>query len=113
MKESKLTPFDAETILMIKSVTGHEPEITEKAELFEMRMYVDDKNEYVIEAAINAVIGRYGMREPLNISGNKYFCVGRHSLLSTKEVRKICQTKYVRIRENRTRKPDICIAADC
>lgn len=24
MKESKLTPFDAETILMIKSVTGHE-----------------------------------------------------------------------------------------
>nr|UWI09354.1 MAG: hypothetical protein [Bacteriophage sp.] len=62
MKESKLTPFDAETILMIKSVTGHEPEITEKAELFEMRMYVDDKNEYVIEAAINAVIGRYGMR---------------------------------------------------
>ena len=62
MKESKLTPFDAETILMIKSVTGHEPEITEKAELFEMRMYVDDKNEYIIEAAINAVIGRYGMR---------------------------------------------------
>lgn len=62
MKESKLTPFDAETILMIKSVTGHEPEITEKAELFEMRMYVDDKNEYVITAAINAVIGRYGMR---------------------------------------------------
>lgn len=62
MKESKLTPFDAETILMIKSVTGHEPEVTEKAELFEMRMYVDDKNEYVITAAINAVIGRYGMR---------------------------------------------------
>lgn len=43
MKESKLTPFDAETILMIKSVTGHEPEITEKAELFEMRMYDSPK----------------------------------------------------------------------
>lgn len=62
MKESKLTPFDVETVLMVKSVTGHEPEITEKAELFEMRMYVDDRNEYIVEAAIDAVIGRYGMR---------------------------------------------------
>lgn len=47
---------------MIKSVTGHEPEITEKAELFEMKMYVDDKDEYIVKAAIDAVIGRYGMR---------------------------------------------------
>lgn len=62
MKESKLTPFDVETVLMVKSVTGHEPEITEKAELFEMRMYVDDRNEYIVKAAIDAVIGRYGMR---------------------------------------------------
>lgn len=62
MKESKLTPFDVGTVLMVKSVTGHEPEITEKAELFEMRMYVDDRNEYIVEAAIDAVIGRYGMR---------------------------------------------------
>lgn len=62
MTESKLNPFDAETILMIKSVTGHEPEITEKAELFEMKMYVDDKDEYIVKAAIDAVIGRYGMR---------------------------------------------------
>lgn len=62
MKESKLTPFDVETVLMVKSVTGHEPEITEKAELFEMRMYVDDRNEYIVETAIDAVIGRYGMR---------------------------------------------------
>lgn len=62
MTESKLNPFDAKTILMIKSVTGHEPEITEKAELFEMKMYVDDKDEYIVKAAIDAVIGRYGMR---------------------------------------------------
>lgn len=62
MEESRLTPFDAETILMIKSITGHEPEITEKAELFEMKMYVDDKDEYIVKAAIDAVIGRYGMR---------------------------------------------------
>lgn len=47
---------------MIKSVTGHEPEITEKEELFEMKMYVDDKDEYIVKAAIDAVIGRYGMR---------------------------------------------------
>ena len=62
MKESRLTPFDAETIIMIKCVTGHEPEITEKAELFEMKMYVDDKDRYIVKAAIDAVIGRYGMR---------------------------------------------------
>lgn len=62
MKESKLTPFDVETILMIESVTGNEPEIIEKEELFEMRMYVDDTDEYVVEAAIDAVIGRYGTR---------------------------------------------------
>lgn len=62
MKESKLTPFDVEIVLMVKSVTGHEPEITEKAELFEMRMYVDDRNEYIVETAIDAVIGCYGMR---------------------------------------------------
>lgn len=62
MEESRLTPFDAETILMIKSVTGHEPEITEKAESFEMKMYVDDKDEYIVKAAIDAVIGRYGKR---------------------------------------------------
>jgi NTP pyrophosphatase (non-canonical NTP hydrolase) len=62
MEESRLTPFDAETILMIKSVTGHEPEITEKAEFFEMKMYVDDKDEYIVKAAIDAVAGRYGMR---------------------------------------------------
>lgn len=36
--KSRLTPFDAETILMIKSVNGHEPEITEKAESFELKM---------------------------------------------------------------------------
>lgn len=62
MKESKLTPFDVETVLMVKSVTGHEPEITEKAELFEMRMYVDDRNEYIVVAVIDAVIDRYEMR---------------------------------------------------
>lgn len=60
--KSRLTPFDAETILMIKSVTGHEPEITEKAESFELKMYVKDKDEYIIKAAIDAVIGRYGLR---------------------------------------------------
>lgn len=60
--KSRLTPFDAETILIIKSVTGHEPEITEKAESFEMKMYVDDKDEFIIKAAIDAVIGRYGLR---------------------------------------------------
>lgn len=60
--KGRLTPFDVETILMIKSVTGHEPEITEKAESFELKMYVKDKDEYIIKAAIDAVIGRYGLR---------------------------------------------------
>lgn len=30
MKESKLTPFDVETVLMVKSVTGHEPELPKR-----------------------------------------------------------------------------------
>lgn len=62
MKQSKLTPFDAETILMIKSVTGYEPEICEKEELFEIKMYVPDKDKYGVRLAINAVIGRLGTR---------------------------------------------------
>lgn len=62
MEKSKLTPFDAETFLMIKSVTGHDPEITEKEQSFEIKMYVDDKDEYIVKAAIDAVVGRYGMR---------------------------------------------------
>lgn len=71
-KKARLTPFDAETILMIKSITGYEPEITEKAELFEMKMYVDDKDEYIVKAAIDAVIGRYGMRVRAVEHGTRY-----------------------------------------
>lgn len=62
MKKSKLTPFDAETILMIENVTGHKPDVTEKEDCIEIKMYVDDKEEYIVKAAIDAVVGRYGMR---------------------------------------------------
>lgn len=55
-------PFDAETILMIKCVTGNEPEIKEYSESFKMKIYVQDKSEYIVKAVIDAVIGRYGMR---------------------------------------------------
>ena len=34
MKESRLTPFDAETFLMIESVIGKEPEVKEKEKYF-------------------------------------------------------------------------------
>ena len=62
MKESRLTPFDAETFLMIESVIGKEPEVKEKEKYFELKLYNSEKPEYVIEAAINAVCGRYGKR---------------------------------------------------
>lgn len=62
MEKSKLTPFDVETFLMIEDVTGTEPEVTEKGNYFELKMYAPDKEESIIEAAIYAVQGRYGKR---------------------------------------------------
>ena len=48
--------------LMIEDVTGTEPEVTEKENYFELKMYAPDKEERIIEAAIYAVQGRYGKR---------------------------------------------------
>ena len=47
---------------MIEDVTGTEPEVTEKENYFELKMYAPDKEERIIEAAIYAVQGRYGKR---------------------------------------------------
>lgn len=62
MEKRSFIPFDAETFLMIESITGTEPEVTEKENLFELKMYVPDKDEKIIEAVIYAVQGRYGKR---------------------------------------------------
>lgn len=62
MEKRSLIPFDAETFLMIEDVTGTEPEVTEKENYFELKMYAPDKEERIIEAAIYAVQGRYGKR---------------------------------------------------
>lgn len=62
MEKRAFIPFDAETFLMIESITGTEPEVKEKENCFELKMYVPDKDEKIIEAAIYAVQGRYGKR---------------------------------------------------
>lgn len=62
MEKKSFIPFDAETFLMIEDVTGTEPEVTEKENYFELKMYAPDKEERIIEAAIYAVQGRYGKR---------------------------------------------------
>lgn len=62
MEKRSFIPFDAETFLMIKDVTGTEPEVTEKENYFKLKMYAPDKEERIIEAAIYAVQGRYWKR---------------------------------------------------
>ena len=62
MEKRSFIPFDAETFLMIEDVTGTEPEVTEKENYFELKMYAPDKEERIIEAVIYAVQGRYGKR---------------------------------------------------
>lgn len=62
MSESRLTPFDAEVFLMIKSITDSEPEVKEADIFFTIKMYAPHKDEKIIEAAIYAVKGRYGKR---------------------------------------------------
>lgn len=45
MEKKRFIPFDAETFLMIEDVTGTEPEVTEKENYFELKMYAPDKEE--------------------------------------------------------------------
>ena len=49
MEKRSFIPFDAETFLMIEDVTGTEPEVTEKENYFELKMYAPDKEERIIE----------------------------------------------------------------
>lgn len=45
MQKKRFIPFDAETFLMIEDVTGTEPEVTEKENYFELKMYAPDKEK--------------------------------------------------------------------
>ena len=111
--KSRLTPFDAETILIIKSVTGHEPEITEKAESFEIKMYVDDKDEYIIKAAIDAVISRYGLRmRAVKHIWEQMFLRGATFVVEYEKGAENLPDEVHSDKRDRTRKPDICIAID-
>lgn len=58
MKKSKLTPFDAETILMIKSVLGIEPRVEERETRFNIVVPISDNDRAIKEA----VAGRFGKR---------------------------------------------------
>ena len=42
MEKKRFIPFDAETFLMIEDVTGTEPEVTEKENYFELKMYAPE-----------------------------------------------------------------------
>lgn len=62
MEHNRLAPFDAETFIMIACLIGHDPDITEKEDSFDIKIYSDDKNTHVVRATIDAVFGRYGKR---------------------------------------------------
>ena len=62
MEESRLTQFDEETLMMIESVTGLSPIVTENEKYFEINMRVKNNSNRVAQVAANAVLGRFGKR---------------------------------------------------
>lgn len=63
MEESRLTQFDEETLMMIESVTGLPPIVTENEKYFEINMRAKNNSNRVAQAAANAVlVGRFGKR---------------------------------------------------
>lgn len=62
MEESKLTPFDAETFLMIKSITGAEPEVVQNKVSYKISVCTYNMSDEKITAIKKAVSGRLGKR---------------------------------------------------
>lgn len=55
---TKLTPFDSELIVMIRNLTGNEPEIVEKEEVYTMTVNASGKSDSEKKAIDNAINGR-------------------------------------------------------
>lgn len=62
MEESKLTPFDAETFLMIESITGAEPEVVQNKVSYKISVCTYNMSDEKITAIKKAVSGRLGKR---------------------------------------------------
>lgn len=66
MEKRSFIPFDAETFLMIEDVTGTEPEVTEKENYFELKMYAPDKEEKTAIAGLLKQINDDASGKPQN-----------------------------------------------
>lgn len=55
---TKLTPFDSELIVMVRNLTGKEPEIVEKEEAYTMTVNASGKSDDEKKAIDDAVCGR-------------------------------------------------------
>lgn len=62
MEKSKLTPFDAETFLMIESITGAEPEVVQNKVSYKISVCTYNMSDEKITAIKKAVSGRLGKR---------------------------------------------------
>ena len=66
MEKKRFISFDAETFLMIEDVTGTEPEVTEKENYFELKMYAPDKEEKTAIAGLLKQINADASGKPQN-----------------------------------------------
>lgn len=62
MKESRLTPFDAELLVMIGDIAKSQPEVEEKPDRYEITVDTTEIQGNAIEALKQAVAGRLGKR---------------------------------------------------
>lgn len=68
---SRLTPFDSELFIMVESLTGNEPRITEDDYYYTMEVFHSSDDEREIRAINMAILGRIGDRI-VGIEGDKY-----------------------------------------
>lgn len=66
MEKRSFIPFDEETFLMIENVTRTEPEVTEKENYFELKMYAPDKEEKTAIAGLLKQINADASGKPQN-----------------------------------------------
>jgi predicted house-cleaning noncanonical NTP pyrophosphatase (MazG superfamily) len=73
MKESRLTPFDSETFIMIESITGKDVEVIPNYFSYTLTAYTSKLDDDKIESLINSVSGRLGKR--LSKIDKRAYCV--------------------------------------
>lgn len=73
MKESRLTPFDSETFIMIESITGKDVEVIPNYLSYTLTAYTSKLDDDKIESLINSVSGRLGKR--LSKIDKRAYCV--------------------------------------